>query len=482
MKYDLIIIGSGPGGYKAALTSAFLGAKVAIIERDLPGGNCLNQGCIPTKSLAHVAELLEDISTMQGRGLIGTITADFGAAMAHKNKIVEQLRSHFPDWIKRLGVHIYQGHGRFCDSNTVAIEMADGQIEEIKADKIIIATGSAPIEHSVCKTDGIRILNSQDFMYRLKKLPRRLLCIGGGAIGTELGFIMHQFGSQVTIVEQSHRLLNRPGIPLRASAALERKFKKLGVSVKTHATVRAINQSKQDIEVTFEDGSQDRYDVILIAIGRRPISAQLDLEKAGVAVDPNGFIKVSQSLRTNRAGIFALGDVTDGPMTANAALHGAKIAARNAILGDNKSCNYHTVPTVIQSALQIATVGLSEDMAEDAGFEPEAARSNLMGSPKALAISETEGFTEITHDEETGQLLGGCIVGPDAGEQIQMLTAACQSDRGLWFFSDINYSHPSWCEELENAINPFTSEFGKNQQDTFQPGIYAAQSPTTGKF
>ena len=162
-------------------------------------------------------------------------------------------------------------------------------------------------------------------------------------------------------------------------------------------------------------------------------------------------------------------------MTANAALHGAKVAATNAIAGNRLTRNYHTVPIVIDSAIEIAAVGLTEDQAEDAGFEADTARSSFGASPKARGRNDVEGFIEVVHDEETGQMLGGCIVGTEAGEQIQMLTAACQSPKGLWFLKDISYSHPSWCEELENTIDPYTSELIQSGREVFQAGIYYAQ-------
>ena len=160
-------------------------------------------------------------------------------------------------------------------------------------------------------------------------------------------------------------------------------------------------------------------------------------------------------------------------MTANAALHDAKIAATNVIKGNHEKRNYHRVPVVIDSALEIAAVGLTEERGEEAGFEADVARANYAGSAKALGRNDYEGFVEVVHDEETGQMLGGCIVGPEAGEQIQMMTAACQSPRGLWFLKDISYSHPSWCEELENAVDPYTSEFLQSGKAIFRPGIYA---------
>lgn len=492
MNFDLVIIGSGPGGYKAAITAAHLGARVALVEKGLPGGTCLNQGCIPKKTLLHVASLIEDINGLQGHGLIGQVRGDFMAAMAHKDEVVAGIRDNFSVWLKRLGVQVFIGEGRLLDAGRVSVmpvrmpvplesraPFADKEKLlvtsplELTAKRVIIATGSTPKELDTCKANGKEILNSQDFMYRLDHLPESILCVGGGAIGVELGFLLHQMGSRVCIVEQSSRLLEHLHISERASAVLERKLKRIGVEVHHNISVASSDIVEGGVDITFTDGRREHYQHVLVAVGRQPATAGLGLEDVGVKLDGNGFIEVSESLESSVPGIYAIGDVKPGPMTANAALHDAKVAAANAINGNFLRGNYHKVPVVIHSALEIAAVGLTEDLAEQAGFDADVARSNLGGSGKARAHRSHEGFIEVVHDAETGQLLGGCIVGPEAGEQIHMMSAACQSDRGLWFFTDMSYSHPSWCEELETAIDPYTSAFTKSGKQVFRPGIFA---------
>jgi dihydrolipoamide dehydrogenase len=475
MKFDLVVIGSGPGGYKAAITAAHLGAKVAIIERGLPGGNCLNQGCIPKKTLHYLASLIEDVNALNGHGLIGQVNGDFPAAIHHREQVVESIRNNFPFWLRRLGIRLIHGEARFIGNKQLQIVEEGDKVQEIRAERFIIAAGSRPREHAACPTDGQHVVHSRHFMAEPAELPRSILCLGGGAIGVELAYLLHQFGSRVTIVEQSDRLLARANIPERASALLERKFDRLGVAVLKGETVAQSKVSEDGVNVTYTDGTQGNFDMVLVAIGRQPNTAALGLDRTNVAVDEQGFIVTSDYLETTQAGIYAIGDVTEGPMTANAALHGAKVAATNAITGNRLTRNYHTVPIVIDSAIEIAAVGLTEDQAEDAGFEPDTARSSFGASPKARGRNDIEGFIEVVHDEETGQMLGGCIVGAEAGEQIQMLTAACQSPKGLWVLKDISYSHPSWCEELENTIDPYTSELIQSGREVFQAGIYYAQ-------
>ncbi len=480
--FDVIVIGSGPGGYKAALTAAQRGAKVALVERSLPGGNCLNQGCIPKKTLLHLASLIEDMQHLQGRGLVGQVKGDFHAAMQHKDEVVTGIRNNFPIWLRRLGVHIFNGNARFLEPYQIEVEPADPALahdpahhhhHHLTAKKIIIATGSAPKEFSACPFDGKTVISSREFMFELEQLPESMLFIGGGTIGVELAYLMHQFGSKVHLVEREDRLLPNTRIPDHACATLERKFKRIGLDYQVNTTVTHCETDNGKAHITFSDGSHASFDKVLVAVGRSPVVTGLDLEKSGVTVNEDGFIVTSEYLETNVPGIYAIGDVKPGPMTANAALHDAKVAAANAVEGNQLVFNYFKVPVVIHSAMEIAAVGLTEDQAEAAGFTPEAARTSFGGSGKARAYHDTEGFVEVIHDAETGQLLGGCVVGSEAGEQIQMMTAACQSDRGLWFFRELSYSHPSWCEEFETAIEPCTTAFSKSEKEIFRPGIYA---------
>jgi dihydrolipoamide dehydrogenase len=482
---DLIVIGSGPGGYKAAITAAHLGARVALVEKGLAGGTCLNQGCIPKKALLHLAALIEDVRELQGRGLSGAIRGDFGAAMAHKDEVVGGIRDNFSVWLKRLGVRLLFGQARLAEVPApgegeglfrVVVTGEGGQTHLLAGHRVIVATGSEPRDLPECPVDGEIVLHSPDFMFGLRQVPKRMLFVGGGAIGVELGYLMHQFGSQVVIVEASERILGSPRVPERAGIVLERKLRRIGMDVRKQTTVKRCLTDVEGAEVLFSDGRLERFDRVLVAVGRRPRTGGLGLGAAGVELDAEGFIRVSPYLESTVPGLYAVGDCKRGPMTANAALHDAKIAAGNAVGANSVTPNYFKVPMVVHSALEIAAVGLTEDEAEQAGFEPDVARTPLTGSGKARAHHEHEGFIEVVHDAETGQLLGGCIVGPEAGEQIHMMSAACQSTRGLWFFKDMSYSHPSWCEELETTVDPYASALARSEREIFKPGILASRA------
>jgi len=475
MAFDVVVIGGGPGGYKAALTAARLGASVALIERGAPGGTCLNQGCVPKKALLHLAALIEDIRGLQGRGLRGDIAPDLIAAFAHKDSVVDGIRANFSVWLKRLGVTVINGHAELTGgvAGQYRLTVRGDGVSELRVPRVILATGAQPRALAACPFDGERVLHSGHFMTQARERPASMLIVGGGAIGTEFAFLMHQFGTQVTVAEATERLLPKLCIPERASAALERKFARLGIDVHKRAKVVDACAVDGGMRVRLSDGHVATYERILIAIGRAPVTADLGLATVDVARDEQGFVVTNEFLETTAPGIYAVGDVKLGPMTANAALHDAKVAGANAVKGNHARPNYHQVPIVIDSALEIATVGLTEERADAAGFVPEAARISFGASAKARARNDYEGFIEVVHDEETGQLLGGCIVGPEAGEQIHMMAAACQSERGLWFFSDMSYSHPSWTEELENAIDPYTTALTRSGKDLFRPGIYS---------
>lgn len=477
MNFDLVVIGSGPAGYKTAVSAAHHGAKVALVEHGLPGGNCLNRGCIPKKTLVYLASLIEDVASLQGRGIVGAVRGDYAAAVAHKDQVVAGIRDGFGAGLRRLGVQLFRAEARLREGLRVALRPLDGAAEavpaEVAAGRIAIATGSAPRRLDACPADGERVLDSSQFMRALRECPDSMLFVGGGTIGVELAYLVHQFGARACIAEPSDRLLDRHSISERASGALERKFGRLAIEVRKRVKVSACVPDAHGVEVTFSDGARDRFGKVLVAVGRRPRTEDLGLEEAGIERDADGFIRVSEYLETSVPGIYAAGDVKRGPMTANAALHDAKVVAANIVNGNQVRPNYHRVPIVINSALEIAAVGLTEDMAEAAGFEPDVARSTFGGSGKARAHHDTEGFIEVVHDAETGQLLGGCIVGPEAGEQIHMLAAACQSARGLWFFKDMSYSHPSWCEELEATVDPYTSAFVRSGKEIFERGLFA---------
>ena len=461
--YDLIVIGCGPGGYKSAIIAAQLGYSVAIIEKSHAGGTCLNQGCVPKEALTRIAKLVDDVKSFNGLGLDCTASPNFSDAVAHKNKLVETIGKTITPWLKQLGIHFIQGDASFLNENTVQVKTTKENISLI-GDRIIIATGSKPKKHPTIPLRSPDIINSKEFMFEVKDLPRRVLFIGGGCISTELAFVLRQFGSRVTIVENSDQLLNNSNVTDRASSALEKRLKKIGIGIKKNT--RAITEitTINSINVVFSDGSAEGFDLILIAIGRTANTDGLNLKNAGVDTDENGFVITDEYLQTSANGIYAIGDVKQGPMTANAAFHDAKVATKNALNGNQTKNSYHNVPVVIDSALQIANVGFTEDTAEDAGYDTEVIRTNLAGSTIGQLTHNVEGFIDIVHDDETREVLGGCVVGPEAREMIHTISAATQAEDGLRYFTNLHYAHPSWNEEFENIVSRHINEFEPREE------------------
>jgi dihydrolipoamide dehydrogenase len=457
MQFDLIVIGSGPGGYKAATGAARLGASVALVERALDGGNCLNEGCIPSDALLHPASLIDDVRALTGHGLAGTLAGDFGAAVRRKDAVVKAMRTGVPHALKRLGVRQFRGTARFESARRVRVEPNEPRGESIALDspRVIVATGSQPRALAECPFDGTTVVSSREFYTVLERLPERLLIVGGGAIGVETAYLASQFGAQVTLVERTQRLLPDARVPEHAADLLEARLERLGVEVRTQCAPTGCRVQQGRARVALDDGSEADYGLVLVAVGRVPSCGELGLPAAGVATTRDGAILADAYLETDSKGVYA------------------KVVVANALAGERVRANYFKVPFVVRSALEIATVGFSEEQAEQAGFTPKAARTGFVASGKARARHDPEGFVEVVHDLETGQLLGGCVVGPHAGEQILLLGAACQSPRGLWLFKDLSYSHPSWSEEIETAIDPYAVALARTAEKLFRPGIHA---------
>jgi dihydrolipoamide dehydrogenase len=292
-------------------------------------------------------------------------------------------------------------------------------------------------------------------------------------VGAEAAYIAHQFGAAVTVVERATRLLPSARVPEHAVDLLERKLERIGVEVRTETVPTGCQVAEGRARVTLNDGYEGDFGLVLVAVGRLPNTAGIGLDAIGVQTTEDGHIRTNEYLETGARGVYAIGDVRAGPMTASAALYDAKLVVANALGSERVRRNYHKVPFAVHSALEIAAVGLTQERAEEAGFTPAVARVGLGASSKARACHDYEGFIEVVHDVETGQLLGGCIVGPEAGEQIMLVEAACQSQRGMWFLKDLSYSHPSWCEEIEVAVDPSAASLVRTAVHLDPRGILA---------
>ena len=470
--YDVAVIGCGAGGYQAAVTAAQCGARVALIEREGAGGACLNRACVPKKALAYVASLLAQTRAFAGRGLEGDLQCDVGALLAHDETLIDELKRGLPRRLKTLGIDLVVGHARLRDAHTIGVTGPQG-FARLEARRVILAAGARPRPLAACPVDGDRIVAVDRLIPLLASLPRRLLCVGGGAAGVEAAFLFRTFGAEVTLVTRGARLLARPVVSERAARLLERTLGESGVTILKGVSVAAACADDDGVTVLFDDGREGRFDRVLVVAGSTSRADDIGFRALGVRCDSAGFVATSETLETSVPGIYAVGDMKGGPMTAAAALHDGRIAGENAALDGVRRRNYHQVPLVIDSVLPLGAVGLSEDMAERAGFAPEVVYIPYGASAKARVQGASPGFIEIVHDEETGQMLGGCVVGAGADELVHLLLAACRSRRGLWSLADLDYGHPSYGEDMGAALGPYLARLSRTQPMVFRPGIYA---------
>ena len=437
----MVVIGGGPGGYPAAIRASQLGAKVTIIEKDQFGGTCLNRGCIPTKALLQSAGTYKAAKESSIFGVnIGDVKVDFPAVMARKNTVVKQLVGGLGGILKSHGMKIVNGTGQIVDANTVKVAESG---EEIKADKIIIATGSVPTKVPI---DGIENCITSDEALNLEKLPKSMLIIGGGVIGMEFAQIMNQMDVKVTVVEMLPQILptEDPEIA-KGFAAIAQKE---GIEILTNTSVSKIEKKGKKKIVTFGDQTKD-VDLVLVAVGRSPYTEGLGLDKVGVAME-KGFVKVNDYLETSVPGIYAIGDAIGNYMLAHVATSEGETAAMNVLGQQHKMC-YRSVPRGVYTTPEVASVGMTEQEAKDKYGELEIGRFPFVGCGKALVINETEGLIKIIADKKYGEVLGVSILGPHATDLINEAALAIKMEATFEEIAHTIHAHPTIAESMMEA-------------------------------
>ena len=438
---NVVVIGGGPGGYPAAIRASQLGAKVTIIEKDQFGGTCLNRGCIPTKALLQSAGTYKAAKEASIFGVkIGDAKVDFPAVMARKNTVVKQLVGGLGGILKSHGMKIVNGTGQIIDANTVKVAESG---EEIKADKIIIATGSIPTKVPI---DGIDNCITSDEALDLEKLPKSMLIIGGGVIGMEFAQIMNQMDVKVTVVEMLPQILptEDPEIA-KGFAAIAQKE---GIEIFTNTSVSKIEKKGKKKIVTFGDQTKD-VEVVLVAVGRSPYTEGLGLDKVGVAME-KGFIKVNDYMETSVPGIYAIGDAIGNYMLAHVATSEGETAAMNVLGQQHKMC-YRSVPRGVYTTPEVASVGMTEQEAKDKYGELEIGRFPFVGCGKALVINETEGLIKIIADKKYGEVLGVSILGPHATDLINEAALAIKMEATFEEIAHTIHAHPTIAESMMEA-------------------------------
>jgi dihydrolipoamide dehydrogenase len=442
-KIDLTIIGGGPGGYVAAIRASKLGLKAAVVEGDKVGGVCLNYGCVPTKSLYRTARFIEEANKAETFGVnISAPGLDFKKTMTRKEKIVDIQRKGVEIYFKKNNVTLIKGRGEILEKGKVIVKSPDGSNMEIESKNIIIATGSsaASIEPFDLSEEGV--MDNTDIL-SLEKLPESLLVVGGGVVGSEFANIFSTFGSKVTIVEVLPEILSTEDE--QVSELIHSVFVKKGIDIFTGSRVEDFKRTTGKFECAISGGKKVTAEKILISVGRKPNTKGIGLEKAGVSVDDRGYIKVNSRFETSAEGIYAIGDVIGGLQLAHVASKEGKVAVSN-IAGKAEEINYDAIPWAIFTSPEIGTVGLNEKQAKEKDIEVCTGIFPFSHNSKAYIEGETEGFMKIVTRSDTGEILGGQVVGPGASDIIHEVAVAMNGELLVDDIASTVHAHPTLSE------------------------------------
>lgn len=456
MTYDLIVIGTGPGGYVCAIRAAQLGMKVAVVEkRKTHGGTCLNIGCIPSKALLHASEMFEHAHHHFPKlGIeVGKPKLNLKAMMQHKSDTVDANVNGVAFLLKKNKIDTFEGTGTIAAQGKVNVSAGDGQITSLEAKHIVIATGSdVAIPPGVDLTIDEKTIVSSTGALTLEKVPGKLIIIGAGVIGLELGSVWRRLGTQVTVIEYMDRIL--PGIDAETAKTFERLDKKQGVTYLLSSKVTAVTKTKGNVQVTFEpvaggDEQKLEANVVLVATGRRPFTDGLGLEEAGIATE-RGRILINDKFETGLSGVYAIGDVVRGPLLAHKA-EDEGIAVAEIIAGQHGHVNYNTIPGIVYTAPEIASVGKTEEDLKAAGIPFVIGKFPFTANGRARAMLATDGFVKILADPNTDRVLGVHIIGPCAGELIGEACVLMEFGGSAEDLARICHGHPTLSEAVREA-------------------------------
>ena len=457
--YDVIVLGSGPGGYVAAIRAAQLGLKTAIVERELLGGICLNWGCIPTKALLRSAEVFHQMQHAKNYGLAAdNITADLAAIVKRSRGVAAQLNAGVTHLMKKNKITVHMGTGKLVAKGKLALTDKDGKTTELSAKHIIVATGARARELPFAKADGKRIWTYRHAMTP-SEMPTKLLVMGSGAIGIEFASFYNDMGVDVTVVEMLDRIV--PVEDKDVSAFLEKALTKQGMKILTGAGVEAITATDKGVKAKIKgkDGKVVEHDFshVISAVGIVPNTEEIGLEALGIKAD-RGFIQIDDYGRTNAAGIWAIGDCTPGPWLAHKASHEGVTAAESIAkeLG-NKDVRPHgldrnNIPGCTYCHPQIASVGMTEEKAKEAGYTVKAGTFPFIGNGKAIALGEPEGFVKTVFDAKTGELLGAHMIGAEVTEMIQGYVVGKTLETTEAELMQTVFPHPTISEAMHESV------------------------------
>lgn len=453
-KYDVVIIGSGPGGYVAAIRAAQLGKKTALIERyNTLGGTCLNVGCIPSKALLDSSEHYHKAKEQFGEhGIqLNDLKVDMPQMIKRKREVVEQTVGGIDFLMKKNKVTVYHGHGSFADRSTITIAKDDGSEEKISGDKVIIATGSKPATLPFITVDKKRVITSTEAL-ELEKVPKSMVVIGGGVIGLELGSVYARLGTEVTVVEYMDAII--PAMDRVLGKELMRSMKKLGVKFLLSHKVKDVSATTRSVTVKADDKKGDEVELkaefCLVSVGRKPYTDKLGLENVGVKTDDRGRIEVNEHLETSVAGIYAIGDVIKGAMLAHKAEEEGMFVAE-VIAGQKPHINYLLIPNVVYTWPEVAAVGYTEEELKEKNIPYKSGSFPFKASGRARASMDTDGLVKVLAHKETDEILGVHMVGPRCADMIAEAVVAMEFRASAEDIARMSHAHPTFTESFKEA-------------------------------
>lgn len=453
-QYDVVVIGSGPGGYVAGIRAGQLGLKVAVIERDpFLGGTCLHRGCIPTKSLLENAEVYQKILKAKEFGItVGDVKVDFKAVQVRKQSVVDKNAKGIEFLFKKNKVERITGFGRLGEKGVVEVAGEGGEVKKLKTRNIVLATGSTPKDLPDIKVDGKRIINS-DHILALTEIPKSMLVIGAGAVGCEFASIFARFGTKVTIVEMLPNLL--PVEDEEISKEFTRMFKKQGIESFTDAKIESCKVSGSGVQsvLSTKGGKQQTIEseIVLSAVGRGPVLGGLNLEKTKVQLDERGYVKVDPYMKTAEPNVWAIGDIVPTPLLAHCASAEGILVVEQIAGREVRPINYDHIPNATYSDPEVASVGLTEKKAKERGYEVKIGKFAFTANAKAKILGESGGLVKYVSDARYDELLGVHIVGPKATELIAEACAALELEATSESIARTIHAHPTLAEAMMEA-------------------------------
>jgi dihydrolipoamide dehydrogenase len=458
---DVVVIGAGPGGYVAAIRAAQLGAKTVCVEKEFLGGTCLNWGCIPSKAMIGSVERLHQAKTSDKLGIkvTGPVEADFAAIMARKDKIVTTQRGGVGMLFKKNGVRHVEGFASFVDAHTIEVTGKDGKKETIRAKNFVLAMGSSVIHLPIPGLEGGRdeAVWTSDDAVTAPFIPKKMVILGGGAVGCEFGYVFNGLGTEVTVVEMQPNLL--PLMDTDLGVELGKLLSRQGIKVKVDSTIEKCERTEQGWRVFVKKGDAVEtleVDVVLLGVGRKANTANMNLEQAGVKLVKGGVQLADATMRTHVPNIFAIGDVIGGfaghMALAHVASHEGIVAVTNAITGGHRMVDYKAVPNCVYTSPEVSSVGLTENEAKSKGFDVTVGKFNFRPLGKAMATGEQDGFVKVVCEKKYGEVLGVHMIGAHVTDMIHEGVVALKLEATLEYMVDTIHAHPTMSEAVLEAF------------------------------